>query len=59
MKKIFFFVIETKGQGKNQVSMVYVEGHLVESEGEYNKIYFTHFNSEGYFGFSSPNSLIH
>lgn len=31
--------------------MVYVEGYLVEREGEYNKIYFTHFNSEGYFGF--------
>lgn len=46
-----FFVIETKGQEKNQVSMVYVEGYLVGRGGETNKIYFTHFNPEGPFDF--------
>lgn len=28
-KKKIFYVIETKGQGKNQASTVYVEGYLV------------------------------
>lgn len=32
-----FFVIETKGQGKNQVSTVYVEGYLVGRELKSNK----------------------
>lgn len=33
-KKNIFYVIETKGQGKNQVSTVYVERYLVGRRGK-------------------------